>query len=318
MISKKMLGILLALAMPICAIAQNVTVKGQVKDDAGEPLISAAVAELGTSNGAVTDLDGNYTITVASNATLQFSFIGYQTQTIPVSGRTTINVTLSEDTELLDEVVVIGYGTQKKSDLTGAVASVRVDDLKNRSITDAASAIQGKVSGIQVLNYSGAPGQGAQIRVRGYSSNSGEIGPLLIVDGLQVDNIQYLDPSMIESMEVLKDAASAAIYGAQAGNGVVLITTKKGTDSGDGNVIYEYKLTRQTLAKKPGVMNRKQFIDFKKMQGYDIAGELSRNGDDGKIDTDWSSECTSCISYQFKTLSEHLPLIVSLALIKCR
>jgi len=290
MISKKMLGILLALAMPICAIAQNVTVKGQVKDDAGEPLISAAVAELGTSNGAVTDLDGNYTITVASNATLQFSFIGYQTQTIPVSGRTTINVTLSEDTELLDEVVVIGYGTQKKSDLTGAVASVRVDDLKNRSITDAASAIQGKVSGIQVLNYSGAPGQGAQIRVRGYSSNSGEIGPLLIVDGLQVDNIQYLDPSMIESMEVLKDAASAAIYGAQAGNGVVLITTKKGTDSGDGNVIYEYKLTRQTLAKKPGVMNRKQFIDFKKMQGYDIAGELSRNGDDGKIDTDWSSE----------------------------
>ena len=111
---------------------------------------------------------------------------------------------------------------------------------------------------------------------------------------------------------------SAAIYGAQAGNGVVLITTKKGTDSGDGNVIYEYKLTRQTLAKKPGVMNRKQFIDFKKMQGYDIAGELSRNGDDGKIDTDWSSECTSCISYQFKTLSEHLPLIVSLALIKCR
>ena len=289
-LKKHVLGILLAIAVPICATAQNVTVKGQVKDDAGEPVILVNVIQLGTTNGTVTDIDGNYTISVPSNSTLQFSFMGYETQTVAVSGRTTINVTLAEDAALLDEVVVIGYGTQKKSDLSGAVASVRANDLKDRSTTDAASAIQGKVSGIQVLNYSGAPGQGAQIRVRGYSSNSGNIGPLLIVDGLQVDNIQYLDPSMIESMEILKDAASAAIYGAQAGNGVVLITTKKGPSTGMGVISYEYKLTRQALARKPGVMNREQYIDFKRMQGYAIDAELLNNGDDGKIDTDWAGE----------------------------
>lgn len=287
---KKLTGILLLAVLPVCAFAQNVTVKGQVKDDAGEPLMLVNILELGTSNGTVTDLDGNYTLTVASNSTLQFSFMGYQSRDEAVNGRTTINVTLSEDAELIDEVVVIGYGTQRKSDLSGAVASIRATDLKDRSVTNAAAAIQGKVSGIQVLNYSGAPGQGSQIRVRGYSSNSGNIGPLLIVDGLQVDNIQYLDPSMIESMEILKDAASAAIYGARAGNGVVLITTKRGSDKGMGNITYDFKLTHQSLAKKPGVMNREQFIEFKKMQGYDIDSELANNGDDGKIDTDWASE----------------------------
>ena len=289
-LKKHVLGMLLAVVVPICATAQNVTVKGQVKDDAGEPLALVSVAEPGTSNGTVTDLDGNYSISVASNATIQFSFMGYTTVTEQVNGRTTINVTLSEDEELLDEIVVIGYGTQKKSDLSGSVASVRASDLKDRSVTDAASAIQGKVSGIQVLNYSGAPGQGAAIRVRGYSSNSGNIGPLLIVDGLQVDNIQYLDPSMIESMEILKDAASAAIYGAQAGNGVVLITTKRGGNTGTGNIIYDFKLTNQRLARKPGVMNRDQFIDFKRMQGYDIDAQLGFNGDDGQINTDWAEE----------------------------
>ena len=223
---------LLLTVMPICAFAQNVTVKGQVKDDAGEPLALVSIAEPGTANGTVTDLDGNYSISIASNGTLQFSFMGYTTVTEQVNGRTTINVTLSEDAELLDEVVVIGYGVQKKSDLTGAVASVRAEALKNISTTDAAAALQGKVSGINVIT-NGAPGQGAQLRVRGYSTNatrSEEVSPLYIVDGLQVSSIQYLDPSMIESMEILKDAASAAIYGAQAGNGVVLITTKSGSE----------------------------------------------------------------------------------------
>ena len=124
---------------------------------------------------------------------------------------------------MLDEVVVVGYGVQRKSDLTGAVASVNSKDLKGLATTDAAAALQGKAAGIQILNSSGAPGSGAEIRVRGYSSNSGNIGPLLIVDGLKVSSIQYLDPGLIESMEVLKDAASAAIYGSEAGNGVVLI-----------------------------------------------------------------------------------------------
>ena len=181
--------------------------------------------------GTVTDLDGAFTLNVPSNAVLVVECLGYKTVALELGSQPTVTITLEEETTVLDETVVIGYGTQKLSDLTGAVASVRQDDLKSRSITDAASALQGKVPGVQILTTSGAPGQGASIRVRGYSSNSGSIGPLLIVDGLQVDNIQYLDPSMIESMEVLKDAASAAIYGVKAGNGVVLITTKSGASN---------------------------------------------------------------------------------------
>ena len=146
-----------------------------------------------------------------------------------MNGRSDIQVTMKEDVTTLNDVVVIGYGVQKKSDLTGAVASVKGEDIKNLSTTDAAAAMQGKVAGVQIINTSGDPAAGASIRVRGYSSNSGSLGPLIIVDGLKVDGIQYLDPSLIESIEVLKDGASAAIYGAQAGNGVVLITTKNGT-----------------------------------------------------------------------------------------
>ena len=285
---RKICGILIALAMPLCVFAQNVTVKGQVKDDAGEPMIAAAVAELGTSNGTVTDLDGNYSITVASDASLQFSFMGYVTKTEAVNGRTTINVTLSEDAELLDEVVVIGYGVQKKSDLTGSVTSVRQNDLKNRSTSDAAAALQGKASGIQVVNNSGAPGKAAEIRVRGYSSNSGNIGPLYIVDGLQVENIQYLDPELIESIEVLKDAASAAIYGAQAGNGVVLVTTKSGGKS-SGNIFYNGQWQYQSLSGKLDIMRAKDYIDFGKAQGYLTDAALNQYYD-GKTDVDWGSE----------------------------
>lgn len=274
-LKKHVLGVLLAIAVPICATAQNVTVKGQVKDDAGEPLALVSIAEDGTTNGTVTDLDGNYSISVPSNATLKFSFMGYTTVTEQVNGRTTINVTLSEDAELLDEVVVIGYGVQKKSDLTGAVASVNASSLKALSTTDAAAALQGKVSGIQVLSNA-APGSGAELRIRGYSSNSNNISPLYIVDGLQVSSIQYLDPSMIESMEILKDAASAAIYGAEAGNGVVLITTKSGQD-GKATVVYSGKATLQNYTRRP-LMNREEIIKYLGYEyGYitDASGKLT-------------------------------------------
>ena len=287
----RIISCLLLSAVSICATAQNVTVKGQVKDDAGEPLMAAAVAQVGTSNGTVTDMDGNYSITVPSNASLQFSFMGYVTQTVSVNGRSVINVTLSEDEELLEEVVVIGYGVQKKSDLTGSVASVKAADLKDRSVTDAGAALQGKVAGIQIINTSGAPGQGASIRVRGYSSNSTSgtaLSPLLIVDGLKVDNIQYLDPEMIESMEVLKDAASAAIYGAQAGNGVVLITTKKG-ETGSAHVSYSGKFALQSLGKKAEIFGAKDYIEYQTYIG--LMGEDEKNTVwDGKTDTNWYDE----------------------------
>ena len=196
----------LALSMMLLSVgafAQQHEVKGTVLDESQLPIPGANVVIKGTTVGTITTGNGEFTMNTADGDVLQVSYIGYNTEEITVSGNGPYNVSLVPDVVGLDEVVVVGYGTQKKSDLTGSVASVRSDDLKKLSITDAASALQGKASGVQILNYSGAPGQGAAIRVRGYSSNSGNIGPLLIVDGLKVDNIQYLDPSMIESMEIL-------------------------------------------------------------------------------------------------------------------
>ena len=271
------------------AYAQNRTISGKVVDTGGQPVIGAAVTVVGNTRiGTATDLNGAFSLSVPAGANISVESIGYKGQTFAIGTQSTFDIVLEEDTEMLEETVVIGYGVQKKSDLTGSVASVRSEDLQNRSTSDAAAALQGKAAGVQILNFSGAPGQGASIRVRGYSSNSGNIGPLLIVDGLKVDNIQYLDPSMIESMEVLKDAASAAIYGAEAGNGVVLITTKSGaSNNGRSSVSYDGKFTFQSLAHLPGVMNAEQFIDFKRMQGYDIDSELRNNGYAGE-DTDWS------------------------------
>ena len=258
---------LLALLFPLAVSAQNISVSGTVFDaTSNEPLIGVTIVQNGTQNGTISDIDGNFTISCPRDASLTFSYIGYLTQTVAVNGQTKLPVYLQTDDKTLDEIVVIGYGTQRKSDLTGSVASVAEDDLKSRSTTDAGAALQGKVSGVQILNQSGAPGSGAQIRVRGYSSNSGNIGPLLIVDGLKVDNIQYLDPSMIQSMEVLKDAASAAIYGAQAGNGVVLITTKNGS-KGKTSITYEGKFINQSLGKKAELFDGPGYLEYQKAIG---------------------------------------------------
>ena len=271
--------------------AQTKAISGKVVDTAGEGVIGASVMVVGNSSiGTITNLDGSFTLNVPANSTISVSCIGYATQTAAVGDQTTFNFVLEEDTEFLEETVVIGYGVQKKSDLTGAVGSVRADDLKKQSTTDAAAALQGKVAGVYVIT-DGAPGSGANIRVRGISSNSGNISPLLIVDGLHVNSIQYLDPSMIESMEVLKDAASAAIYGAEAGNGVVLITTKKG-ETGTASVSYSGKAILQNFTRRP-LMHRADFLEWMKLEGYDVEGELKAKDynhkmyDGGVIDTDW-------------------------------
>lgn len=273
----------------------QVQVKGTVvSNNNSEPLIGVAILESGTNNGCITDIDGNYSISVKDgNATLIVSFVGCKTQTIPVNGRSVIDIRMEEDTKLLDEVVVVGYGVQRKSDLTGSIASVDSDDIKNLATVDAGAALQGKAAGVQILNTSGAPGSGASIRIRGYSSNSDKLGPLLIVDGLQVDNIQYLDPSMIESMEVLKDAASAAIYGAQAGNGVVLITTKTGNGSnGRPKITYSFKAINQRLGKTPELFGAKDWIKYKELSGYDMKTLCESNGVDynNPQETDWVNE----------------------------
>ena len=287
--------------------AQNKPISGTVTDASGVPVIGAAVFVVGnTSTGAMTDVDGTYSISVPANSTIAFSCIGYATQTVTIGAESVYNVTLQEDTQLLEETVVIGYGVQKKSDLTGSVASVGSESLKNQSVTDAAAALQGKVSGVHIIN-NGSPGSGSSIRVRGYSSNSGNIGPLLIVDGLQVDNIQYLDPSMIESMEVLKDAASAAIYGAQAGNGVVLITTKTGSaEKGRASVTYAGKSTLQNFTRRP-TMGREDFLQYiameygdeyvdLKLKDFDYShpmyegGVIDQNWIDAYIEPTWSQQ----------------------------
>ena len=276
------------------ALAQSI-VKGTVKDESGEPIIGASVQVQGAKTGSITDLSGNFSVQAGANATLIVSYVGYTTETVKVSGRNNIDVVLKEDITALNDVVVIGYGIQKKSDLTGAVASVKAEDLMNRSTTDAAAALQGKAAGVQILNSSGKPGQGAQIRVRGYSSNSSNIGPLLIVDGLQVTSIQYLDPSMIESMEVLKDAASAAIYGAEAGNGVILITTKAGK-KGTGTITYDAKFTNQMLGNVPQLLNAGEFKDWMTMQlGAEVVNSTlddakNQYGWDPNTNTDWMKE----------------------------
>ena len=276
-------------------LAQNKPISGTVTDASGVPVIGAAVFVVGnTSTGVMTDMDGKFTLSVPQNAAIAVSCIGYATQTIQIGAETVYNVMLQEDSQLLEETVVIGYGVQKKSDLTGSVASVGEESLKNQSVTDAAAALQGRASGVHIIN-TGGPGQGATIRVRGYSSNSGNIGPLLIVDGLKVDNIQYLDPSMIASMEVLKDAASAAIYGAQAGNGVVLITTKMGSaEKGRASVTYSGKATLQNFTKNP-LMNRDEFLKYITMEyGEDFVNGKLKDFDyshpmyeGGVIDQSW-------------------------------
>ena len=295
---KKLMNLsgVLMLLLTLCggpqALAQTRSISGKVVDTGGLPVIGAAVMVVGnTQIGAATDINGAFTLNVPAGATLTIESIGYKSQTVAVGDKTTFDIVLEEDAEMLEETVVIGYGVQRKSDLSGAVASVKSADLADRSTTDAAAALQGKAAGVQIFNASGAPGEGSSIRVRGISSNSGSgLGPLLIVDGLQVDNINYLDPSMIESMEVLKDAASAAIYGAQAGNGVVLITTKSGAKSKDGSIFYNYKLSVDRLGHHAQVMNAAQYIDWQHTAGLlGTAEELIANGTwDGVTDTNWA------------------------------
>ena len=266
------------------AFAQNVTVKGKVTDSSGAPVIGATVMLSSNQTvGTQTDLNGNYSISVPSNASLIFSCVGYSTQTVARAGRSVIDIILEEDTEFLEETVVIGYGVQKKSDVTGAIASVKESDLENRTTTDVAQALQGKAAGVQIVNASGAPGAASSIQIRGYSSNS-KTSPLMIVDGLKVNDISYLDPETIASVEILKDAASAAIYGVEAGNGVVLITTKSG-QKGSGRVFYNFQHSIQNIAHLPEMMNAQEYMDYMVLGGAATQDQFQY---DGKSDTKWT------------------------------
>ena len=275
-----MLSVLIGL--PLSA-QQRVTVSGQVVDDQNEPLIAVGVVQQGTTNGVITDLDGKYSITVPAGATIVFSSVGYVTQEIVANTSSTVNIVLATDNLMIEETVVVGYGVQKKSDVTGAISQVKAEDIANRTITSPEAALQGKTAGVQAYASSARPGATPAIRVRGISSNN-DANPLYVVDGRITNSIAGIDPNDIESMEVLKDGASAAIYGAEAGNGVVMITTRRG--QGDGKISYSYQLSSQSLGKTPKVMNSEEFIQF-----YMEKGSISLNDVYGKWDqktnTDW-------------------------------
>ncbi|MDO4462675.1 MAG: TonB-dependent receptor [Bacteroidia bacterium] len=262
-------------------------VVGTVKDNTGAPMVGVSVLEQGTTNGTVTDFDGRYTIHVPQGATIVYSFIGYEAQSI-VATESTIDVTLYEETEGIEEIVVVGYGVQKKSSVTGAISQVKKEDMQNRTIVDAGQALQGKTSGVQVVNASSAPGANPQIRVRGYSSNVSS-DPLFVVDGVRMKSIGGIDPNDIASMEVLKDAASAAIYGAEAGNGVVLITTKRGGKNDNGSIIYDMQFASQSLGNIPTLLNAKEYIQYQTEAGT-LNQEKLDLFYDGKTDTDWMDE----------------------------
>jgi len=273
----------LMVAVPLLFAQNSVQVSGKVVDNQNEPMIGVSVLEKGTTNGTITDFDGNYQLSVKQGATLVFSYMGYITQEKTVSGNN-IDVKMDEDMQALDEVIVIGYGVQRKSSLTGAVSSVKSEDLEARTISRPEMALQGKTAGVQVLSSTARPGASPSVRIRGISSNSSS-EPLYVIDGRIASDIGGIDPNDIESMEVLKDGASAAIYGAAAGNGVVLITTKRG--KGSGKITYNLQHTSQSLGRVPEVMNSQQYKDYFIEAGKIAEGAFNLNWD-GVTNTDWT------------------------------
>ncbi|MEM9144419.1 MAG: SusC/RagA family TonB-linked outer membrane protein, partial [Bacteroidota bacterium] len=254
---------------PVKSVFQS-TVSGTISDELG-PLAGASVVEKGTTNGTQTDFDGNYTLQVDANAVLIISYVGYLTQEVPVNGRNTVNVQLEEDTALLDEVVVVGYGTQKKEAVTGAVSTVTAEDIVALPVASFTEALQGRVAGVQITN-SGGPGVDPIVRIRGVGSISFASNPLYVVDGYPVGGLGDFDNNDIESISVLKDASAAAIYGSRAANGVVLVTTKRGRPTGETKFQYRGFTGFAQAASKLDLLNREQYLQY----GRQL---LSNNGD---------------------------------------
>ncbi|MEA5126675.1 MAG: TonB-dependent receptor [Proteiniphilum sp.] len=241
---------------------QTRAITGKVTDEKGESIIGANIIEKGTTKGTVTDIDGNFQLSVTGDAVIQISYIGYLTEEIATAGKTTFYIVLREDPKNLEEVVVVGYGTVKRKDLTGSVASVAGSTLKDIPVTSAAQAIAGRLSGVQVTQSEGSPDADIKIRVRGGGSITQDNSPLYIVDGFPVDDINDIAPTDIESIDVLKDASSTAIYGARGANGVILVTTKGGSDStdGKGKISYNMYFGIKEITNKLNVLNPYEYV----------------------------------------------------------
>jgi TonB-dependent starch-binding outer membrane protein SusC len=236
---KKVLFVFLCSLFSLGVIAQEITLRGVVTSaDDGQPLPGVSVVLKGTTTGTVTDFEGNYQLQVMPDAVIQYSFVGMETQEIPVNGRNQINVALNNIAFDVDEVVVVGYGVQRRALTTGANVNIQGEDIEELNTSSAMEALQGIAAGVSITRNSGAPGAGTRVTIRGLGT-IGNSNPLFIVDGVAVGNIDYLNPSDIESIDVLKDAASAAIYGSRAANGVVLVTTVKGSKDRPAQITYD-------------------------------------------------------------------------------
>ena len=344
----RMMVVLFGLILSIGAYAQ-ITVKGHVKDSAGEPIIGATVRVAGTNGGTITDFDGNFTIKAEQGATLNISYIGYQPANVKAAAN--VEVILKDDAQVLENVVVIGYGRAKKNDLTGSVTAIKPDDMNKGVQVSAQDMITGKIAGVNVQNNGGEPGGGASIRIRGGSSLSASNDPLIVIDGLAMDNygmqgasnaLNLVNPNDIESFTVLKDASATAIYGSRASNGVIIITTKKGRKNMKPTISYNGNVSVSAVAKKVDVMNANEFMNYIKTNSgmsdeewqasdyYKNMGYWSQYNADGTpadgaqhlfADTNWQDEIyrTAISTDQNITLTgavKNLPYRVSLGYTK--
>lgn len=276
-------------SVPITKLSQGPVVTGVVFDENGLPLLGANVLEKGTTNGTQTDFDGNFTLSVADEkVTLMVSYLGYSSQEIALEGKNYLEVVLLPNTSELNEVVVIGYGTQKVKEITSAVTSIKADEFNTGNITNPAQLLQGKVAGLSITNPGSDPNGGVSIRLRGLSTLGANTGPLIVVDGVPGVSLLSIDPNDIESMDVLKDGSAAAIYGTRGSSGVVLVTTKGGK-AGQTTLEYNTYVSLENVARKPSVMSASEFV--------------SVGGTDHGSETDWFDEITRAAATHVHNLS---------------
>mgnify|MGYP001160352612 FL=1 len=304
LMTHRMAFLCLYLMLPLGIFAQSISVTGVVKDASGETVIGATVREKGTDNATVTDLNGNYTIRVAPKAALVFSYVGYKSAEVNVGGRTSVNVTLQEDNHTLNELVVIGYGTMKKSDLTGAVGSLAAKDMENAPVANIGQAMQGKIAGLQVVD-AGKPGDNVSIKIRGLGSIN-NCDPLVVIDGVPTDlGLNAINTADVERIDVLKDASATAIYGSRGANGVVMVTTKKGKE-GKGRLAFATNMSFQNATKTPSLLNAAEYAalsnDMMANAGQQTNPDWASPAKLGK-GTDWVDELLRTGYMQQYTLS---------------
>ena len=288
-LKRQVLFVLFAFAATLCAFAQNKTITGLVVDGNGESIIGASVLVKGTTNGIITDIDGKFTLNdVPEAGVIQISYIGYKTQEISAKNKANLKVVLVEDNEMLDEVVVVGYGVQKKSDVTGAMIRVGSEELNSRPVANAFEAMQGKAAGVDIVSNE-RPGEVGTINVRGVRSLSASNTPLYVVDGIPLmsnSGIETLNPQDIESIDVLKDASATAIYGSRGANGVILVTTKSGKE-GKMSLNYSGTVTIENLQDYSEMMNSAEYIDWRRWAYYYKEPNKYPRGDQPTKDSDY-------------------------------